>query len=182
LKRIRMRRRIELANMEEELQNKIKDLEDRIRTLEGKRIFQQDLMPDVVKMRHIGEGVRFIRSGLATNKPTAEKPMQGSAVYWATDTGALYLWSGTAWVQLPRIPASPSAYTQTYSTALRTVANATAVNPPAGGTGATEGAYDTAAHRDEMITSLTAANADILALKKVVTAIIDDLQSIGLIA
>ena len=77
-----------------ELQDKIKDLEDRIRTLEGKRIFQQDLMPDVIKMRHIGEGVRFIRGGITANKPTAgEKPLQGNAIYYDETTNKLYVWN-----------------------------------------------------------------------------------------
>ncbi len=75
-----------------------------------------------------------------------------------------------------------SAYTQTYSTASKTVPAATASNPPAGGTGATAGAYDTAANRNLMITSLTNNIADVLALKKVVNALIDDLQAIGIIS
>ena len=37
--------------------------------------------------------------------------------------------------------------------------------PPAGGTGATAGAYDTAANRDLMITSITDARTDIAAQK-----------------
>jgi len=86
-----------MDNEKEQLKEKIKDLEDRVRTLEGKRIFQQDLMPDVVKMRHIGEGVRFLRSGLAAKLPTAEKPMQGSAIFYAKDTDTFYLWDGTTW-------------------------------------------------------------------------------------
>jgi hypothetical protein len=40
----------------------------------------------------------------------------------------------------------------------------TAVTPPAGGTGATAGAYDTAAHRDAMIASLTATQVDVAAI------------------
>ena len=37
----------------EELQNKIKDLEDRIAKLETRRILQMDIMPQVVKSRHL---------------------------------------------------------------------------------------------------------------------------------
>ena len=74
-----------------------------------------------------------------------------------------------------------AAYTQTYATADRTVPAATQSTPPAGGTGATAGAYDSAANRDLMITSITAGAADLLALKKVVNALIDDLQEIGLV-
>ena len=73
-----------------------------------------------------------------------------------------------------------TAYTQTYSTAAKTVPAATASNPPAGGTGISAGGYDTAANRNLMITSLTNEIADLLALKKVVNAIIDDLQAYGL--
>lgn len=73
-----------------------------------------------------------------------------------------------------------TTYTQTFSTASRTVPTATASNPPAGGTGATAGAYDTAGNRDLMIASLTAVIADVAALRQVVTAIIDDLQAHGL--
>jgi hypothetical protein len=76
----------------------------------------------------------------------------------------------------------PTAYTQTYSTASKTVPNATASNPPAGGTGTTAGAYDTAANRDAMITSLTNEIADLAALKKVVNSLIDDLQALGLVS
>lgn len=75
-----------------------------------------------------------------------------------------------------------TAFTQTYSTATHTHAAITATNPPAGGTGATQGAYDTSVHRDAMITSLTANIADVANVKQVLNGLIDDLQAIGLIA
>ena len=78
--------------------------------------------------------------------------------------------------------ASAGTYTQTFSTASRTVSTATAVNPPAGGTGAAAGGYDTAGNRDLMITSLTAVIADVAVLRQVVTALIDDLQAHGLVS
>ena len=77
--------------------------------------------------------------------------------------------------------ARPSAFTQTYSTADKTHANVTQVTPPAGGTGATAGAYDSAANRDSMITSITAGAADLLDLKQLVNSVIDDLQALGLL-
>jgi hypothetical protein len=87
--------------------------------------------------------------------------------------------------------AGVTAYTQTYSTASRTVPAATVVAvagaTPAGGTGATAGAYDTAANRDiliatcaEMKVSINALIDDVLILKKNITAIIDDLQTLKL--
>jgi septal ring-binding cell division protein DamX len=77
--------------------------------------------------------------------------------------------------------AKADAYTQTYATADRIVPTATQATPPAGGTGATAGGYDTASNRDLAIASITAGAADLLALKKVVTALIDDLQAVGLV-
>lgn len=77
--------------------------------------------------------------------------------------------------------ATAGAYTQTYSTATKTVPAATQLTPPAGGTGATGGAYDNATNRDLMIASITAGAADLLALKKVVNALIDDLQAAGIV-
>jgi hypothetical protein len=86
-----------------------------------------------------------------------------------------------------------NTYTQTYSTAARTVPNNTAATVagtiPAGGTGATAGAYDSAVNRDTALTTVTeikttvnALLTDFTELKKVVTALIDDLQSADIIA
>lgn len=110
-----------MDNEIQQLKEQLKDLEDRIRTLEGKRIFQQDLVPDVVKMRHVGEGVRFIRSGLVSKLPTAEKPMQGSALYWATDTNTLYIYNGTAWVLIPLTSAISTGWAVTNKTEDKTL-------------------------------------------------------------
>jgi len=77
--------------------------------------------------------------------------------------------------------AKAGAYTQTYATADKTHAAVTQSTPPAGGTGATEGAYDTAANRDLMIASITAGAVDLLDLKQLVNALIDDLQAVGLV-
>ena len=82
----------------------------------------------------------------------------------------------------------PSAYTQTYDTAARTVPAATAaaltVADGAGtndGTiGAITGDASVIAAVQELSAQITALIADDLALKKVITAIIDDLQSLGL--
>ena len=94
---------------------------------------------------------------------------------------------------------STNAYTQTYATAAATlpamtaaaIASAVADTPVAGGTGAQAGCWDTAGHRDTARTTLnemktlaeslkvahTALLADVLQLKKNITALIDDLQA-----
>lgn len=94
-----------------------------------------------------------------------------------------------------------SAYTQTNSTAGRTVANATSaavtqtatVDAPAGGTGAAAGGWDTAGHRDTAIATINALRVDVAAiiadntllradvatLRGLVNSLIDDAQALG---
>lgn len=68
-------------------------IDDKVRRL----VSQFDILPDQIKARHVAEGVRFIRAGLAANRPTtAEKD---GAVYFSTDTDTLNIWNGTGWVQ-----------------------------------------------------------------------------------
>lgn len=74
-----------------------------------------------------------------------------------------------------------STYTQTYSTTTTTVPNATAVNPvTTGATSTTPYGFVTAAQADAITLAVAANGADILAVKKVVGQIIDDLQAAGL--
>ena len=75
-----------------------------------------------------------------------------------------------------------SAYTQTYATAAKTVPAATvaaAVTTPATTGGSTYGF--TQAQADAIPVAINANAADILALKKVVNALIDDLQAMTLV-
>lgn len=69
-----------------------------------------------------------------------------------------------------------------YTAASHTHAAVTQLAAPAGGTGATAGAYDTAANRNLMIASVNAARTDIANIKQVLNGLIDDLQALGLIA
>lgn len=83
----------------QELLDQIKSLDDRTTKLEARRITQAMIIPDSIKMRAIGEGVRYIRSGKAAARPVkGETPLQGSPIYFATDTNVLSVWNGTAWV------------------------------------------------------------------------------------
>ena len=63
------------------------------------RITQDQIMPGAVKQRHLGEGNRFIRSGLIANRPTTGEPVMAnsSAYYYATDQHDLSLWNGKSW-------------------------------------------------------------------------------------
>lgn len=76
----------------------------------------------------------------------------------------------------------PTALTQTYATASATHAAVTQLAAPAGGTGATAGAYSTAANRDLMIASINAARTDIANVKNFVNQVVDQLQAVGLLS
>ncbi len=73
---------------------------------------------------------------------------------------------------------SPNSYTQTYSTVERTVNNPTAVAVGALGNGA-NGASSTA-NFDKIGVAIDALIADNLNLRKLVGALIDDLQTVHL--
>lgn len=95
------------------------------------------------------------------------------AVDNATTTGT----TSVDWVQ------QQSTYTQTYSTAAKTVPAATFVAPvTTSATNSSPYGYATAAQADAIVTGAIANAADILALKKVVNSLIDDLQALGLVA
>lgn len=81
-----------------EIADELQKLREKVAFLEKKRITQVDIVPYAIKQRHVGEGVKFIQSGLDTDKPTGETPLQGSEAYFATDTNKLYIFNGTAWV------------------------------------------------------------------------------------
>lgn len=94
----------------------IQDLLRRVKALENKRIYQDDIVSDGVKTRHVGEGVRFIQTGVAADRPTTPAEPPGSAmIYFETDTNKLYIWnpSTNLWVGFVRIPATIPDYTVT---------------------------------------------------------------------
>lgn len=70
------------------------------------------------------------------------------------------------------VSAAPSAITAA------TPAAVTALAPPAGGTGATAGAYDTAGNRDLMIASVTALRTDLIATRAEVAKLVTDISAL----
>jgi hypothetical protein len=77
--------------------------------------------------------------------------------------------------------ATQGAYTQTYSTGDKTIANPAAAS--IGDLGATQNTgwgADTEAHFDSITTAIDNLIADVLDLKQAVTSIIDDLQAAGI--
>jgi len=89
--------------VDQDLQQQITELRREVENLKSRRITQVEILPDVVKMRHVGEGVRFIQTGLASKRPTTPAKPPNSAMLWfATDTGVLSIWniSTNAWVAI----------------------------------------------------------------------------------
>lgn len=79
----------------------------------------------------------------------------------------------------PKVP-RPAAYTQTYSAAARTVPAATVVAVATdAATQTVPFGYASQAQADAIPVAVNANAADLLALKKVVNSIIDDLQAQG---
>ena len=65
-----------------ETQQALDELFKRVALLEQKRIYQQDIANDVVKMKHVGEGVRYIQTGLAADRPTTPAEPSNSCMIW----------------------------------------------------------------------------------------------------
>lgn len=81
------------------LEKRVKKIEQEIISLHGRRILQSDVLPNVIKKRHMGEPNSYVNSGLAADKPTEGISTNGGvSIYFATDTNVLYIWNGTAWV------------------------------------------------------------------------------------
>jgi len=78
----------------------ISELSERVSNLESSRVHQSDIPNATIKQRHIGEGNRFIRSGLESNLPTEGEGTSpnSTAYYFCTDTNKLKIWNGTIWV------------------------------------------------------------------------------------
>ena len=62
-------------------------------------VMQADIQTDNIRQRHVGpEGIRYIRAGLAAERPVTDT-IEG-AMYFSFDTDVLNIWNGTSWVQL----------------------------------------------------------------------------------
>lgn len=73
------------------------DLKKDVDYLMQKRLIQQDIVPDIIKTRAMGEANRYIFSGLAAARPNGAKFGNSTRIYFATDTNVLSVWNGTAW-------------------------------------------------------------------------------------
>jgi len=80
--------------MDKEVRDRLEKLEEKLDYLMNKRMAQVDILPDAIKMRHISEGIRFVRGGATAQKPTVgEGTMQGYAMFYDTTAKKLYIWN-----------------------------------------------------------------------------------------
>lgn len=85
----------------EELRQELEKLKKEIEILKQRRVSQSDVIPSTIKSRHIGEGVPYLLTGLATDLPAEgflNADIATTSVYFAYDTDTLYIWNGSAWV------------------------------------------------------------------------------------
>lgn len=81
----------------QDLQKQLEDLKKEVEQLKQRRIFQQDIVPDAIRMRAMGEGNRFVMSGLDADKPEGSTSTDSVTAYFATDTNKWWVFNGTAW-------------------------------------------------------------------------------------
>lgn len=72
----------------------IRDLSKRVDGIDKKSI-TPDMIPfDTVRMKHISEGVRYIRDGGTDDIPEeGEEPLQGAASIFDYETNKLWIWN-----------------------------------------------------------------------------------------
>ena len=61
----------------------------------SKRLHPTDIPPKSISQRHMEANANMIFFGLAANIPDGSTHTK---VYFATDTGVLYCWDGSAWL------------------------------------------------------------------------------------
>lgn len=80
-----------------ELQKQINELKKEVERLKVKRSYQQDLMPQSVKNRAMGEANTYIFNGSTANKPTTGVSVTiGTQVYFDEGANKLYIWNSTS--------------------------------------------------------------------------------------
>lgn len=82
------------------LAKEVEDLKREIENLKQKRIYQQDIIPDGVKQRHLGEANRYIWTGLEADLPEGHEVTSSTVAYFCIDSNKLKIWNGTAYVSV----------------------------------------------------------------------------------
>src|SRR3990167_4068707 len=112
-----------------EVKNLIKEIVEK----DPKYIFQSEIFTDVIKERHVGEGVRYLRSGALTDRPASGE--KAGSTYYDTTNDSLFMWTGSAWSEV-----TPDLSSYVTLTGTQTLTNKTLTGPRATITTASDGA------------------------------------------
>jgi hypothetical protein len=81
----------------EELNKKIKELEDRLAKVETRRLLKSDFLPQVVTNRAMGEANSYVK--ILASSPTGAKFNENTMAYFNSVDSKWYCFNGTAWVK-----------------------------------------------------------------------------------
>jgi hypothetical protein len=130
----------------------------------------------VINPKEVGSGTLKLMGGLTMNANNIILDTTTGTKIGTGTTQKLGFYNSTPIVK-------PSAYTQTYSTASKTNPTATAANlSTTATTQTTPYGFSTQAQGDNIATQVNKMQTDYINLQKVVNALIDDLQALGLVA
>jgi hypothetical protein len=76
-----------------DLEKEIEKLKQEVEKLKTRRVGQSEVLNSAIKMRHIGEGIKFIQSGLVADLPAVNIPMQGTQIFYAYDSKKFYAYN-----------------------------------------------------------------------------------------
>jgi hypothetical protein len=64
---------------------------------DARTIHSSDFLPGIIQQRHIKAPFKVVKFGLAADRPDGGSDVKA---YFATDTGALSMWNGSAWLSV----------------------------------------------------------------------------------
>ena len=162
--------------MDAKLRKEIDKLKEDVKLLQERRIHQTMIIPGAIKRRHLEDKV--IVFGI--DRPTDDST--GISVYFNTSTGVLSMWDGDTWQTYALIPTSPTVYTQTYDTTYTTNPVSTFVDVALTAvTQTTPWGFATQAQGDAISVELNHLGDEVINIKQLINALIDDLQAVGLV-
>jgi hypothetical protein len=83
-----------------DIQQLLTGIKKELENLRFRRVFQQDLMPQAVKQKHMGEPNAYINAGLEADIPDGASVTSGVSVYFEKDTNKLKIYNGTSYVSV----------------------------------------------------------------------------------
>lgn len=76
---------------------KLKELENRIDKLEGRRLLKSDFLPGCVTNRALGEANSYVK--MLETSPAGASFNENTMAYFNSTDSKWYVWNGSAWVK-----------------------------------------------------------------------------------